>query len=172
VPRYVGLLRGVNVGGNNLVPMPQLRSVVTSLGHSDVSTYIQSGNIVFTSKEEVTPQSLETAIESAFGIRIDVILRTPAELKRALKANPFETSELATVHVGFMKAPPPAGVVAKLDPEPFLPERFVIKASELYVCLPNGVARTKLLSYLARHLEVPTTLRSWKTVTKLVDLAG
>jgi uncharacterized protein (DUF1697 family) len=172
MPRYVGLLRGVNVGGKNLVTMPQLRTLVTSLGHTDVSTYIQSGNIIFTSDKKVTPKSLEPAIATTFGIEIAVMLRTPAELKGILKDNPFPTADLSRLHVGFMTEPPAAAAVAKLDREPFLPEEFAIKGTELYVHLPNGVGRSKLLAYLGRQLKVPTTVRNWNTVMKLVELAG
>lgn len=172
MPRYIGLLRGVNVGGKNTVPMAQLRALVTSLGHSEVTTYIQSGNIVFTSEKPVTPKSLETAIATAVGVKIVVVLRTPAELKKIVKANPFSKDDLSKVHVGFMAAKPPAAAVAQLDPEPFRPEEFVINGSELYLHLPNGMARSKLPAYLDRRLKVPTTVRNWNTVMKLVELAG
>lgn len=155
-----------------MVPMAELRSLVTSLGHSDVRTYIQSGNIVFTSDTRVSPETLETAIATAFGIQIDVMLRTPGELKKVLEANPFPTVDSSALHVGFMKVEPPREVVARLEPEQFLPERFAIKGKERYLFLPAGMGRTKLPAYLDRQLKIPTTVRTWKTVMKLVDLAG
>ena len=172
MPRYVGLLRGVNVGGKNSVPMAQLRALLSSLGHSAVTTYIQSGNIVFTSEKPVTPTSLETAIATEFGVKIVVMLRTPGELTKIVKTNPFASVDRSKVHVGFMTAQPPAATVAQLDPEPFLPEEFLIKGTELYVYLPNGMGRTKLMAYLGRQLNVPITVRNWNTVMKLVELAG
>jgi uncharacterized protein (DUF1697 family) len=172
MPRYVGLLRGVNVGGKNTVPMAQLRAVVTSLGHSAVITYIQSGNLIFTSDKPVAPKSLETAIATEFGVDIVVVLRTPAELKKIVAANPFASADLSKVHVGFMSGKPPPAAVSKLEPDLFLPEEFVIKGTELYVHLPNGMGRTKLMAYLGRRLTVPTTVRNWNTVMKLVELAG
>ncbi len=172
MPRYVGLLRGVNVGGNNPVSMPELRAVLASLGHSDVSTYIQSGNVIFTSDDEVSAESLEAAISTTFGIEIAVMLRTPAELEKVLEANPFAGADTSSIHVGFMKDEPPPSAVAALDPQRFEPDRFVIKGTELYVHLPSGLGRSKLLPYLTRQLKTPTTVRSWKTVVKLVELAA
>jgi uncharacterized protein (DUF1697 family) len=171
MPKYVGLLRGVNVGGNNPVPMAELRSLLTSLGHSEVRTYIQSGNVVFTTGTKVSPETLETAIATTFGIKIDVMLRTPAELMEVLEANPFPNVDSSSLHVGFMKAEPPEDAVARLDPDGFLPERFAVRGRERYLFLPAGMGRTKLPAYLDRQLKVPTTVRSWKTVVKLVELA-
>ncbi len=101
---YVGLLRGVNVGGRNKVSMADLRSLVESLGHTDVTTYIQSGNIVFTSAKAVAAPTLEAAIKDELGLDVTVVLRTPAELAKVVKANPFAREDLSKVHVGFMAA--------------------------------------------------------------------
>jgi uncharacterized protein (DUF1697 family) len=170
MPRYIGLLRGVNVGGKNKVSMSQLRTLFESLGHTEVSTFIQSGNILFTTRRSVTPKSVETAIGSEFGIDITVILRTRDELRSVVEANPFGQVDLSKVHVGFMAQPPSAMAVATLDGERFQPEEFVISGRELYLHLPNGMARTKLPAYIDRRLKVPTTVRSWATVTKLLGL--
>jgi uncharacterized protein (DUF1697 family) len=172
MPTYVGLLRGVNVGGHNKVSMTALRDLVESLGHTEITTYIQSGNVVFTSKKDVTPASLERAIERELGVDVTVVLRTRAELKRTVRVNPFADADLATVHVGFMASKPAAGAVRGLDADQFAPEEFAIKGSDLYLHLPNGMGRTKLPAYLDRRLKVPTTVRNWKTVLKLLELAG
>jgi uncharacterized protein (DUF1697 family) len=154
-----------------MVSMPQLRTLMESLGHTDVTTYIQSGNVIFTSEKAVTPKSLEAAIAGTFQLEIAVMLRTPAQLDGVLKANPFARADPSTVHVGFLTAKPPASAVAKLDTERFLPERFAIKGTELFLLLPNGMGRTKLPGYLDRQLKIPMTVRTWKTATKLADLA-
>ena len=172
MPTYVALVRGVNVGGRNKVSMSALRDLVESLGHTDVATYIQSGNVVFTSKKDVTPASLERAIESEFGLDIALVLRTRAALKRTVNANPFADADLKTVHVGFMAAKPAAAVVRTLDTDQFAPEEFAIKGTDLYLHLPNGMGRAKLPAYLDRKLKVPTTVRNWNTVCKLLELAG
>jgi len=172
VPRYVGLLRGVNVGGRNKVAMSELRSLFDSLGHTSVSTFIQSGNILFTSAGPVTSQSLETAIADHLGLNVSVVLRTPQQLAKAIEANPFAHLDPPMLHVGFMAQKPTAAAVARLDAGTFQPEEFAVRGSELYLYLPNGMGRSKLPAYLDRHLRVPTTIRTWNTVRKLLDLAG
>lgn len=169
--RYVGLLRGINVGGRNKVAMSELRSLFESLGHTDVSTFIQSGNVIFSSRAKVTPKKLEAAIESTFGIDITVVLRTPNELRRVVHANPFRRANPSNLHVGFMVAEPAAAALAKIDAERFRPDEFAARGSELYLHLPNGMGRAKLPAYLDRQLEVPITVRNWNTVTKLLELA-
>jgi uncharacterized protein (DUF1697 family) len=172
MPTYVGLLRGVNVGGKNKVPMSALRALVESLGHRDVTTYIQSGNVVFTTAKAITPQSLERAIHREFGLEITVVLRTRAELQRAVKANPFTKADVSKVHIGFMATKPKPAVVAAIDADRFAPDSFAVKGSELYLHLPNGMGRSKLPPYLDRQLKIPTTVRNWNTVLKLLELAG
>ena len=172
MPTYAVLLRGINVGGHNKVPMGDLRAVVESLGHTDVTTYIQSGNVVFTSKKNVTPAALERVIKNEFGFDITVVLRTRAELQRVVKDNPFARADLKTVHVGFMASKPSPAAVRDLDTDQFAPDEFAIKGTDLYLHLPNGMGRTKLPPYLDRKLKIPTTVRNWNTVLKLLELTA
>ena len=172
MPRYIGLLRGVNVGGKNKLPMAELRALFESLDHTKVSTFIQSGNIVFTTAKPITANSLERAIAKQFGINPTVMLRTPQELRKVVKSNPFGTVDPAKLHVGFMAQKPPAAALAKLDAERFLPDEFAVRGRELYLHLPNGMGRTKLPPYLDRQLKIPTTVRNWNTVNKLLELAA
>jgi uncharacterized protein (DUF1697 family) len=171
VPRYIGLLRGVNVGGKNKLPMAELRALLESLDHTEVSTFIQSGNVFFTTAKPVTEKTLETAIAKRFGINPSVMLRTPQEMRKVVKSNPFANADPGTLHVGFMAQKPPAAVLAKLDAERFLPDEFVVRGREYYLHLPNGLGRSKLPPYLDRQLKVPATVRNWNTVNKLLDLA-
>ena len=171
MPRYVGLLRGVNLGSKNRVAMGELRALVESLGHTDVSTFIQSGNVLFTTSKAITAKSFESAIDKELGIDITVVLRTASELKTVVNANPFKDVDLSKLHVGFMANKPAASVVKTLDADQFAPEAFVVQRREVYLHLPNGMGRTKLPAYLDRRLKVPTTIRTWKTVTKLLELA-
>jgi uncharacterized protein (DUF1697 family) len=171
MPRYVALLRGVNVGGKNKVPMAELRTLVESLGHSEVATFIQSGNIVFTARRAIAPSSLERAIADTFAIDVTVVLRTPAELEAVVAGNPFGRVDTAKVHVGFMTKAPAAAALAKLDAARFAPDEVAVRGRELYYCLPNGMGKTKLPAYVDRQLKTPTTVRNWNTVMKLVALA-
>ena len=171
MPRHVALLRAVNVGGKNKVPMAELRDLFESLGHTNVSTFIQSGNVVFTTSRSVTPKSLETAIAKRFRVDTTVVLRTPSELEKVFRANPFARADASKLHVGFMTRKPAAAVVSKIDAARFRPEEFEIRGRELYLHLPNGMGRSKLPGYLDRQLKIPNTVRNWNTVTKLIELA-
>ena len=172
MPRYVGFLRGVNVGGKNKLPMAELRTLFESLDHTNVSTYIQSGNIVFTTAKPVAAKDLERAIAKQFGIAPSVMLRTPAELSKAVKSSPFADADPSKLHVGFMEQKPSAAVVKQLDVERFLPDELAIRGREIYFLLPNGMGRTKLPPYVDRQLKIPVTVRNWNTVNKLIELAA
>ena len=167
---HVALLRGVNVAGHGKVKMGDLRRVFEGLGYSNVSTYIQSGNVIFTGNASVG--GLERAIAAALGMNVVVVLRTAAQLKNVVRRNPFTEVDVSKVHVGFMAKRPSAAVVETLDLERFLPEEVVVGGSDVYLHLPNGMGRSKLPDYVGRQLEVPMTFRNWNTVTKLVELAS
>lgn len=171
MPTYIGLLRGVNVGGHAKLPMTKLREVVESLGHTEVQTLIQSGNVVFSSPRKVTPGSIESALERELGLAVPVLLRTPADLQRILAANPFPGADPSALHVGFMSRKPPAAAVRELDPARFAPEEVAVEGLEVYFHLPNGIGRAKLPPYVGRRLGVQTTVRNWQTVSKLLEIA-
>jgi uncharacterized protein (DUF1697 family) len=171
MPVSIALLRGVNVGGKNKVPMAALRALFESLGHTNVQTLIQSGNVIFTAPKAVAATSLEKAIASEFGFDVSVVLRTRADLSRVLATQPFAKTDTAQVHVGFMAAAPSAAVVKAIDAERFAPEEFAVRGKEVYYLLPGGMGTAKLPAYLDRQLKVPTTVRNWNTVTKLEQLA-
>jgi len=170
MPRQIALLRGVNVGGARKLPMAQLRALFETLGYDDVVTYIQSGNVVFSAPRAVSPSLLEAAISKEFGLDTTVVVRTVARLRTILADNPFGRADPKTLHFGFMVEKPAATRVKLLDAERFLPDEFAIKGTELYVHLPNGLGRSKLLPYLDRQLKTPTTVRNWNTVNKLLEL--
>jgi uncharacterized protein (DUF1697 family) len=169
--RYVALLRGVNVAGRRKVKMDELRGVFDALGYVDVTTYIQSGNVIFASAARVDAGAVERAIEADLGMNVTVVLRTSAQLESVVRRNPFTDVDTSKLHVGFMSERPPVAAVRSLDRERFSPDDVVVDGGELYFHLPNGMGRSKLPDYVGRQLEVPTTVRNWNTVTKLVDLA-
>jgi uncharacterized protein (DUF1697 family) len=169
---HVALLRGINVGGRNRVPMAELRAVLEAVGLEDVRTLIQSGNVVFRSDahESTLAARIEDAIADAFGVRPTVVLRTPAELETVAGASPFADS--ASVHVVFLEAAPERAAAKALDPDRSPPDAFGLVGRDLYLHLPNGAGRTKLtLDYLERTLGVRGTQRNWATVLKLLALA-
>lgn len=159
-----------------MVPMAALRSAVESLGYTDVSTYIQSGNVVFTAAASTASGRIENAIEGAitraFGLTVSVVVRTAPQLARAVEANPFAAQDLTKVHLGSMASRPPSAAVAQLDLLRFAPETAQLHDRDVYFHLPNGTGRSKLPSYVERHLATPVTIRNWNTVTKLVELTA
>jgi uncharacterized protein (DUF1697 family) len=168
----VALLRGVNVAGHGKIKMDELRQLFSRLEYTNVATYIQSGNVIFTSDAPVLAARLENAIRAEFGMDVTVVLRTSSELKKAVEANPFPQADASKLHVGFMAERLPAAVVQKLDLQRFAPEEAIIAGKEAYLHLPSGMGRAKLPEYLGRQLKVPITIRNWNTVTKLVGLVG
>ncbi|MGC1420162.1 MAG: DUF1697 domain-containing protein [Acidimicrobiales bacterium] len=171
MPTYVALLRGVNVGGHHKVAMSELRSLFESMGFSDVQTLIQSGNVVFVSTRAPVAQHLEAAIEDRFAVVSRVVLRTPADLEEVIENAPATMADVSRLHVAFFTDRPAPADVVHLDHERFLPEQFSVRDHDMYVHLPNGAARTKLLDYLSRRLKVPMTMRNWNTVNRLAQLS-
>ncbi|HEY3239871.1 MAG TPA: DUF1697 domain-containing protein [Acidimicrobiia bacterium] len=173
---YVALLRGINLGAKNKVPMPALRSVVESLGHEDVRTYIQSGNVLFRSRSRGVPTiaaALEKSITEEFGFRVAVVVRSQPELRQVTTSNPFLVAgaDPSALHVVLLGSSPTKASVGALDPDRSPPDEFAVRHAEVYLHCPNGFGRSKLsLDYFERTLGAPGTIRNWKTVTKLLEL--
>lgn len=175
--RQVVLLRGVNIGPRNRVSMPQLREALADAGYADVVTYVQSGNVVVTSRKSPArvASDCRRVIAERFGLDLAVVVRTREELARVVARNPL--GEVATdpkrYQVSFLDAKPSHDVVARLEALAAGSERFVAIGKELYAWHPSGVARSKLWAALAgQSLGVTATARNWTTVTKLLELAG
>ena len=174
---WVVLLRGVNVGGANRLAMVDLRNVVTALGHTEVSTYIQSGNVVLKSDRKdraAMADEICAGIHAKSGLSVAAVLRTPKELRASLAANPFEkVPDGARTLITYLSDAPLAADVARLETDRFLPDRFVVMGSELYGLYPNGAGRSKMtLDYFEKRLHVHGTSRNLNTVAKLIELSG
>jgi uncharacterized protein (DUF1697 family) len=171
---WVALLRAVNVGGKNRLPMAELRDALSGDGLAGVSTLLQSGNVLFHSDEpeQATVARIGDTIEAAFGLRVGVVVRSAAELAAITGRNPFlETGrelDPATLHVVFLSKRPTAAAVTTLDPDRSPPDTFAVDGREVYLSYPNGSGRTRLtLDYLERQLETQGTARNWRTVQRL-----
>lgn len=178
MPSIVCLLRGVNVGGHHRILMADLRSLCEKLGHTRVQTYVQSGNVVFSTRSRNllrVAEDIENAIESSHGFRSNVILRTTEELRRTVAASPVayrDGFEPAKHIVQFLAAAPPDPVRDALQKLPPAPEELHLIGRELYIYFPNGISKSELsLSKLERLLKVAGTARNWNTVTKLLAIA-
>ncbi|MEY2444721.1 MAG: hypothetical protein QOE00_1301 [Ilumatobacteraceae bacterium] len=173
---WVVLLRGVNVGGANRLPMADLRALMTSLGHAGVVTYIQSGNAVMTSQRtdrRALAAEICAAIDDAHGLSVSAVLRTPAELRSALASYPFADDAAGSRLITFLADVPTAADAARLEPERFLPDRFELRGSDLHLLYPNGAGRSKMtLDYFEKRLRVRGTARNLNTVTKLIELSA
>lgn len=179
MPRLAAMLRSVNVGGRNRLAMVDLRQVVSSLGFDEVTTYLQSGNVVFTGPG--TPGSVARAIEGRLtadlGLGVPVVVRSKPELKKVLGANPLLAGRVdpKTVHVTFLAERPAASKVTELEglAGSFGSDRFEIEGTHVYLHCPGGYSETKLNNtYLERRLGVTATTRNWRTVTALAELCG
>jgi len=168
LPTHIALLRGINVGGSGLLPMKDLTALCTNLGFAHARTYIQSGNVLFESKlrEEAIRLRLEEALKKKMGKKIDVMVRTPAELRAALVANPFPDREPAKVAVAFLAGPAPAAALRTLVTPGG--EQVCAGKREIYVYYPEGQGRSKLKLPLGG---AAATVRNINTVAKLVALA-
>jgi uncharacterized protein (DUF1697 family) len=169
--RVVGLLRGVNLGPNRRLRMADLKAVVESLGCTDVETYLQSGNVVFSPPQgsggDLGPE-ISKALASAVGLSAAVQIRTGAEMAAVVAANPYERADPTTVVVSFCPTPqqPP-----DLDLAAFAPEGLTVHGREVYLDLPNGQARSPLLATLAKTSPDyrQATSRNWRTVVAIAE---
>jgi uncharacterized protein (DUF1697 family) len=172
--RWVALLRAVNLGSRNKVPMAELRALLERAGLLDVRTYIQSGNVLFRSRggdRESLARRLEEEVAGAFGVMTTAILRTSSELRAVAGSHPFG-ADTSNTHVAFLAATPDAEGLARVAGIDSAPDRVAVAGADVYLHYPNGVQGSRLTAArLERLLGVPGTARNWRTVTKLVELA-
>jgi len=150
--------------------MAGLREVFEQLGHANVRTYIQSGNVVFDGAGAAprVRTALEQAIDRAFGLDVTVLLRTPSDLAKVAAQNPYGTE----AYVTFLDGAPDRKRVAALDPAAFAPDEFRVLGSEVYIRCPNGYGRTKINNtFFEKKLATRATTRNWRTVETLLEWA-
>ncbi|MHB8130161.1 MAG: DUF1697 domain-containing protein [Mobilitalea sp.] len=178
---YIALLRGINVGGKNIIKMANLKRSLESVGFNQVQTYIQSGNILFLSNEdeEVIKNRIEQKIKEDFDLSIPVILRTSTELEWIINNCPFSfdkitevesKSEVECLYVSLLSKPPTQDKIEKLSTYSNENDLFLIEGREVFLLFSNGVRNSKLANNLQK-LDVTSTVRNWKTINKLVILA-
>jgi len=174
----ISLLRGINVGGNRKIKMDALRVLYESLDCRNVQTHIQSGNVVFKTKErnlDRLTKRIEDAIEKTFGFQSNVIVRTHAELSDLIARNPFAGRtdiEPGKLLVTFLATSPAAEALDKLRSIKADPEELRIDGREVYIYFPNGAGRSKLpWASFEKTLKVPGTARNWNTVLKMLEMA-
>lgn len=172
----VALLRGINVGGKHRLPMQQLAEIFGEAKCGEVRTYIQSGNVVFKASSAVVeglPECISKKIEQRFGFVCPVILRTSEQMAQTVRDNPFLRAGIPekTLHVYFLADLPNPSEVRSLDPDRSAPDAFRVLDRQVYLHLPNGMARTKLTNaYFDSKLSTVSTARNWATVLTLLQL--
>lgn len=171
---FVSLFRGINVGGQHMVKMGELKALHESLGLRDVVTYIQSGNVVFTSDEadaSQLAQQIEEAFAQKFGFRSNVIVRSETELQEAIENNPFQNQpekESKLVLFLFLASRPQSTALEDLHQAYSGPEEIHLIGQQLYIYYPAGQGRSKLtLPLIEKKLKTTGTGRNWHTVLQL-----
>jgi len=177
--RYVALLQGINLGAKRRIAMPALRDSLEDLGLRDVRTYIQSGNVVFSSPVtslEILAADISERIRSDFALDVPAMVRTDTDLQRIIASNPFLHGErdLTRLHVTFLGRVPADTAIAQLSTLAFPPDDFRVQGSEIFVRQINGVSKSPVdFARIARILGVTRmTSRNWRTVTRLAEMAN
>ena len=173
---YVALLRGINVGGKSKVPMARLKELFEELGHTDVRTYIQSGNVIFRAASGSAAdiaRAVERRVDADMGVTTTVILRTKKQMEAVEGSNPFlpRVDDLAKLHVAFLDERPAAAKADALVVPQGEPEELEVRGTEVFLHYRNGYGRTKVDNlFIEKQLGVRSTTRGWKTIVKLCDL--
>lgn len=173
---WILLLRGINVGGRNTLPMRELVRDLQSLDLENVRTYIQSGNVVFESSGKVSPTleaEIAATIEDRHGFRPQVLLLEIDQLEKAIESNPFPEAEAEpkTLHLFFLASAPEDADLEALAEAGSPTERFHLTNRVFYLHAPDGIGRSRLASNAEKYLGVPVTARNWRTVQKLWEMA-
>jgi uncharacterized protein (DUF1697 family) len=173
---YIALFRGINVGGNQMLPMKELKVVCEQQGCVDVQTYIQSGNVIFRSAMtdvDRLAKQLTAAVSKSHGFEPRVLVRTRADLEKAAAGNPFpEASDNPkSVHLFFLAESPKKPDLKACEAVKATTERFALKGSIFYLHTPDGFGTSKLAARAEKLLGVAATARNWRTVMTLLEMA-
>ena len=179
---YIALLRGINVGGHNIIKMAELKQLFESMGLYEVKTYIQSGNVVFKSneEEEVLCNKIEHEINSVFGFSVTVVLRTSEELEQIITNLPFSEEEISkaamsteaeTLYVALLTNAPLQEKAELLEIYKGQEDKYEIIGREVFLLFNNKSIRNSKLPNNLNKLDVPNTVRNWKTINKLASMA-
>ena len=174
---WIALLRGINVGGNNILPMKDLRALLQRLGCDRARTYIQSGNCVFESEDADAlrlSEKIADAILSEFGFKPSVLILEETAFRRAIDANPYPqgAEDPKSVHFFFLAEPASHVDIEALDKVKTPNERYSITDDVFYLFAPDGIGRSKLASQVEKKLGVAATARNLRSVGKILDLTA
>ncbi len=173
---FVVLFSGINVGGNRIVKMAELRAFFEDLGFGDVASYVQSGNVVFSAEDgdaAGVAARLEAAFETRWGFHSRIMVRDGEWFERLVRENPYPeaAADHTKLHAYVLEREPTAAEAARLAEKCTGPERFVIEGDVLYLHAPEGLGRSKFAALIPRILKVPATARNWRSVLALSEMA-
>lgn len=174
--RHIVLLRGINLGAAHRVAMKDLRERLEGAGYQDVSTLLQSGNVVLQANDDPATLERELAplLREWFGFEIPVVVRSRDEMAGVVARDPFAGRSLdpKLYQVSFLSTQPDPARVRELEDAVVAPEELVAVGREVYAWHPNGIARSALAKQIsAKRLGVEVTARNWRTVTTLLEMA-
>ncbi|MGB7344527.1 MAG: DUF1697 domain-containing protein [Pirellulaceae bacterium] len=172
---WIALLRGINVGGKNLLPMAKLRSDLEDLKFKNVRTYIQSGNVVFESTAKTASslaKKIATRIGAEHGFRPHVFVLKSGDLQTAVNSNPFPqaVADPKTLHFFLLASPPTKPNLTSIEAAKSPTEQYKLTDSVFYLHAPDGIGRSKLAANIEKHLGVVTTARNYRTIEKLLSM--
>ena len=177
--KVISILRGINVSGHNKIPMSELKSLYEELKFKNVTTYIQSGNVIFSTEQTdftVLSKQIEKIIFKKYGFDAPVILRNINELQAIVNTNPFlkiKDIDIEKLHVSFLSNYPTKDYLEKIKTYHHESDVFIIKGKEAFVFCPNGYGKTKFTNiFFETKLKVTATTRNWRTINELLRIAS
>jgi uncharacterized protein (DUF1697 family) len=177
---FISILRGINVSGQKKILMAELKLLYESLKFKDVTTYIQSGNVLFKSDKSLSDLELATKIRKAiykkYGFEVPVIIRSKDEIQKIISTNPFlkeKDIDEKKLHVTFLSEIPVKENIESIKSDNYLPDQFIISGKDIYLHIPVSYGETKLSNnFFEKKLKVTATTRNWNTVKKLLELTN
>lgn len=174
--KHIALFRGINVSGQKLIKMAELRQNFLDWGFQHVQSYIQSGNVVFSSDIKDThklAQILMKRIRESYDFDVNIQVTGPDYLKSVLANNPFDKDYLKLTYFTLLDEIPDSDKVKQIDAAKFLPDRFDVIDNVVYIYCPNGAGKSKLSNNLfEKKLGLNATTRNYNTINKLIELAS
>lgn len=174
---YIALLRGINVSGQKQIKLNDLKSMFEAMKFTDVQTYIQSGNVVFKSKQlpiNKLEKRITKAISDKYGFDVKVIVKTPEEIEYVLNNNPFikKKKNIERLYVTFLSENPSEANITKLKENNYAPEEYIIDDTNIFLFFPNGYGKAKLNNnHFESKLKVHATTRNWKTIQAIAEMS-
>lgn len=172
---YIALLRGINVGGNKKILMADLRNLLTEIGLQRVKTYIQSGNVIFQSKESSIKKLellIHQSIKNLFGFDVPVLIKTPEDLQTIFNNCPFSQEQKTQSYFTFLYTVPSKKLAKEVSQISYVNETFTITNTCVYFYCSTGYGKSKCSNnFFERKLNVTATARNYKTMVKLLSLS-